>query len=64
MLWLALPHALGDGAASDERYKYQSYFGDCIGEVFEKSVKSWEEKVAEKQTVVDDAEKDKAGAAD
>jgi len=59
MLIQALPHALGSGAASDERCEFQTNLGSFIGEVIEASVAKWQGKVNDAQGAVDacDAEK-------
>merc|ERR1719421_1176490 len=59
MLIQALPHALGSGAAVDERCPFQTNLGSFIGEVIEASVAKWQGKVNDAQGAVDacDAEK-------
>merc|ERR1719364_230869 len=56
MLIQALPHALGMGAASDERCEFQANLGSFIGEVITGSVAKWQGKVNEAQSAVDACE--------
>lgn len=59
MLIEALPKALGDGAASDERHAYQKIIADAIGQVLSAEVKKFTEKVAASQAEYDVASADK-----
>jgi len=61
MLIEALPRALGDGAAADERHAYQTIIVDAIGEIFSAEVKKWTEKVAVAQGELDTVTTEKAG---
>lgn len=60
MLIQALPHALGSGAASDERCDFQSNLGSFIGEVISSSVTKWQGQVNEAQSGVAACEAEKA----
>jgi len=60
MLIEALPRALGDGAASDERHGYQTLIVDAIGEVLSAEVKKLTEKVAASQAEYDEVTAAKA----
>lgn len=62
MLIQALPHALGNGAAVDERCEFQSNLGSFIGEVIAASVKKWQGTTDEAKGTVDACESEKAGA--
>jgi len=59
MLIEALPKALGDGAASDERHGYQKMIVDAIGEVLSAEVKKCADKVATGQAEYDAASAEK-----
>jgi len=61
MLCQALPKALGDGAASDERHGYQKSIVDAIGEVLSVEVKKCTDKVASGQAEYDEVSAEKAG---
>jgi len=62
MLIQALPHALGSGAASDERTTFQSNLGGMIGEVITAAVSKYQGLTSEAQAVVDSCESEKAAA--
>eukprot|EP00746_Dinoflagellata_sp_MGD_P161623 gnl/MRDRNA2_/MRDRNA2_88839_c0_seq1.p1 gnl/MRDRNA2_/MRDRNA2_88839_c0~~gnl/MRDRNA2_/MRDRNA2_88839_c0_seq1.p1 ORF type:complete len:396 (-),score=140.99 gnl/MRDRNA2_/MRDRNA2_88839_c0_seq1:239-1426(-) len=62
MLIQALPHALGSGAASDERSAFQSNLGGFIGEVITASVAKYQGLTNDAQAVVDAAEGEKSAA--
>jgi len=62
MLIQALPHALGSGAASDERCPFQANLGGFIGEVIAASVAKCQGQVAAAQKDVEAAEAEKAQA--
>lgn len=62
MLVQAAPHALGIGAASDERSAFQSNLGGFIGEVITACVAKYQGLTNEAQAVVDAAESEKAAA--
>jgi len=62
MLIQALPHALGSGAASDERCPFQANLGGFIGEVITASVAKWQGQVNDAQAAVDAAESEKSQA--
>jgi hypothetical protein len=60
MLIEAVPRALGDGAAVDERHQYQKIIVDAIGEIFSAEVKKWSEKVAAAQSEMNEVNTQKA----
>jgi len=60
MLIEALPRALGDGAAADERHAYQTIIVSAIGEIFGEEVKKWTAKVASAQGELETANSEKA----
>lgn len=62
MLIQALPHALGLGAASDERCPFQTNLGSFIGEVISASAAKWQGQVSAAQAKVDECEAEKAVA--
>jgi hypothetical protein len=62
MLVQAAPHALGMGAASDERSAFQTNLGGFIGEVISSSVTKWTGLTNDAKAVVSSAEAEKAAA--
>merc|ERR1712196_764897 len=60
MLLEALPRALGDGAAIDERHAYQKIVASAIGDVLSAEVTKWTEKVAAAQAELDEVNASKA----
>lgn len=62
MLIQALPHALGSGAAVDERCPFQTNLGGFIGEVLTASVAKWQGLVDDAQAALETCKKDKSEA--
>jgi len=62
MLIQALPHALGSGAASDQRCDFQTNLGAFVGEVISGSVAKWQAKVNDAQSSLDACEAEKTVA--
>jgi len=61
MLIEALPKALGDGCAIDERHAFQKIIAHAIGEVLGAEVHQWTAKVAAVQAELDELNAGKAG---
>eukprot|EP00746_Dinoflagellata_sp_MGD_P161946 gnl/MRDRNA2_/MRDRNA2_89298_c0_seq1.p1 gnl/MRDRNA2_/MRDRNA2_89298_c0~~gnl/MRDRNA2_/MRDRNA2_89298_c0_seq1.p1 ORF type:complete len:383 (-),score=145.48 gnl/MRDRNA2_/MRDRNA2_89298_c0_seq1:198-1346(-) len=62
MLIAALPKAMGDGAAAEERHACQKVIVDAIGEAFSAEVTKWTAKQAEAKAELDAASGAKASA--
>jgi len=62
MLIAALPKAMGDGAAAEERQACQKVIADAIGEAFSAEVTKWTEKDASAKAELETANGEKASA--
>merc|ERR1719453_973288 len=62
MLITALPKAMGDGAAAEERHACQKVIVDAIGEAFSAEVTKWTEKDAAAKAELETANGEKASA--